>query len=115
MLQALERAPEPLGTMGKLQKVAVPTIVIHGDRDDMIPIEQAVAAHRACGSTNKKLVRLRRCSHNDVRLLAINEYCSELQLLADVATGKEPPEALLRVPPPSPGFFSMLASGLRCV
>jgi len=115
MLHALERAPEPLRTLEKMQQVRVPTLLIHGDRDEMIPVEQAVAAHEACGSGAKKLLRLRRCGHNDVRLLASSEYSEQLRLMTSIAAGIEPPEALLRVPPPSPGVFALLAKGLRCL
>merc|ERR1719401_1766636 len=108
MLQALEALPEPPRTAEKLCQVTVPSLFIHGDRDDMVPVEQAISAHRSCASTHKKLMRLRRCGHNDVRILAGSEYRTELRQMADIASGACPPEALLKEPPQSPGMFGMI-------
>eukprot|EP00434_Breviolum_minutum_P017160 symbB.v1.2.015147.t1/scaffold1124.1/size136573/13 len=70
--------------------VKIPTIVIHGDLDEMSPIDQAVAAHRACGSSEKKLVRYPRAGHNDVRLLAKKDYFREVQILCERVVSGSP-------------------------
>merc|ERR1712060_275782 len=96
MLQALEATAEPPNAMEKICEVTSPALFMHGDRDEIVPVEQAIAAHEACGSIHKKLVRFRRSGHNDVKFTAASDYRTELCLMASIASGSCPPEALLR-------------------
>lgn len=114
MLQVLRAQPCPLNTLAEMRQVNVPTVVIHGDRDEISPVEQAITAHRACGSTSKKLVRYPRAHHNDIRVVASRDYYNELQLLCQVATGAEPPEALLQPEPQESGFLGFVSGALKC-
>merc|ERR1711972_332455 len=113
MLHMLMREPPPLKTLDEMRQVTVPTMIIHGDRDEMAPIDQAIAAHRACGSGAKKLVRYARGHHNDLRIVVSREYYSELRLACNIAAGILPPEALLQADSPA-GFIGMISGALRC-
>jgi len=114
MLQVLRAQPCPLNTLSEMRQVKVPTVIIHGSRDEMSPVDQAVAAHRACGSSTKKLVRYPRAHHNDIRLVASREYYGELRALCRVACGVEACEVLLQPEPQDSGFFGFVTRALKC-
>ncbi|CAK9016122.1 unnamed protein product [Durusdinium trenchii] len=115
LLQALRQEPSPLKPLEELRQVRIPTVVIHGELDEMSPIDQAFAAHGACASPEKKLVKYR-AGHNDLRLRARKEYFRELRLLCDRVVSGVP-----QVVPEQPqGWLEMLgevfsASSLRCL
>lgn len=111
MLQMLRAEPDPTEAREKLSRVTAPCLIIHGDQDEIVPVQQAVAAHRACGSTAKKLLRLSGCHHNDVRANFGPEYFRNVQALRGVAANDLPPEAL--DPLPRSGFGAYFSS-FRC-
>eukprot|EP00927_Polykrikos_kofoidii_P068438 TRINITY_DN63800_c0_g1_i1.p1 TRINITY_DN63800_c0_g1~~TRINITY_DN63800_c0_g1_i1.p1 ORF type:complete len:333 (+),score=53.28 TRINITY_DN63800_c0_g1_i1:64-1062(+) len=117
LFRMLQAQPCPARTLEEIKTVAVPTIIIHGIHDEIVPVKQAVLGHAACGSTAKKLVRLPRCKHNDVRSVAGAVYYQEIQLICEVATGTAEPEALLmeNVSPPRRGLFAALGEAIRCL
>mmetsp|Transcript_72459 Transcript_72459/g.223928 ORF Transcript_72459/g.223928 Transcript_72459/m.223928 type:complete len:334 (+) Transcript_72459:81-1082(+) len=114
MLQLLRAQPCPLSTLAEMREVKLPTLVIHGDRDEISPVDQAVAAHRACGSSVKRLVRYPRCHHNDVRALVSRDYYKELRTLCQIASDAEPPDVLMQVEQPESGFFGFFSGALKC-
>jgi len=113
ILERLAAEPDPLDNLEKLKQVTAPTLIIHGDMDEMIPVSQAVAAHRSCGSSVKKLVRYPRCGHNDLRHLYGQKYFAELRALCDTVLGVAPPEAFVEAAREGGGFFSLFARALR--
>lgn len=118
LLQALKQEPSPLKPLEELKEVKIPTLVIHGDLDEMSPIEQALAAHRACGSSEKKLVRYPRAGHNDLRLLGKKDYFREIQILCERVVSGTPQVVQA---PEAQGWLSALgeffssASALKCL
>mmetsp|Transcript_71153 Transcript_71153/g.201640 ORF Transcript_71153/g.201640 Transcript_71153/m.201640 type:complete len:330 (-) Transcript_71153:229-1218(-) len=115
ILQALMAEPKPLDTLAQMRQVKIPTLVIHGDRDEVSPVGQAVAGHRACGAGTKKLVRFPRAGHNDVRAVARKEYFSELELVAQVAASGGAQEALLQAEQQDDaGLLGFITGALRC-
>lgn len=115
MLRMLGAAPDPLATLTEMQQVTVPTLIIHGDRDEIVPVGQAVQAHKRCTSNAKRLVRYSRSSHNDLRSMARVAYFEEIRTFGGVVDGSLPVETMLREDPKPPGFFSALAGALRCL
>lgn len=112
LLQMLASAECPLTTLEELRRVSVPTLIIHGDNDEISPVEQAVAAHKACQSSVKKLVRYP-AKHNDLRLVAQKEYFAELKAVCDAVKSGQPAFG-----PPADndgGFLSTLSTALRCL
>eukprot|EP00930_Biecheleria_cincta_P057014 TRINITY_DN43020_c0_g1_i1.p1 TRINITY_DN43020_c0_g1~~TRINITY_DN43020_c0_g1_i1.p1 ORF type:complete len:324 (-),score=59.58 TRINITY_DN43020_c0_g1_i1:380-1351(-) len=111
ILQALKAEPSPLHTLEEMRKVTVPTLVIHGEQDEISPVEQAVACYRACGSQAKKLLRLPRCGHNDIRLIAKREYYQEFDSLCRCILNDE--EAF-QATESNDGLLAWLGGALRC-
>lgn len=70
--------PDPIGNLRKMTEVQCPVLIIHGERDTLIPIANGEKMHEAAPSENKKLVRLAGVGHNDL-LLRIDEYFGALR------------------------------------
>lgn len=57
----------------------VPTLILHGTDDDLIPIEEAEALLAACPSQAKRLLRIRGAGHNDLLYVGLREYAQALK------------------------------------
>jgi pimeloyl-ACP methyl ester carboxylesterase len=58
----------------KIASIALPTLFLHGERDDLIPIESAVELYGLIGSVQKAFVPLQGAGHNDLLWLRAKEY-----------------------------------------
>jgi len=114
LMTALLQEPCPLDTLQDMSEVTLPTLLLHGDRDEMCPIDQAIGAHKACASSVKKLVRFPRCHHNDLRVGRPQEYFAELRMICQVAAGLLEADALLEDEEEEPGFLGIVTGALRC-
>ena len=63
-----------LGALSRIATVTVPTLIIHGQRDWIIPITDAHALHYHAGAENKKLVTIPGAGHNDLLWRGQEQY-----------------------------------------
>jgi len=68
-LEALVAAHE-----AKLARISLPTLVIHGDQDEVIPLASAKAVHDRIGAVARSLVVIPGAGHNDILWVAFDEY-----------------------------------------
>lgn len=65
-------------TKSNLRSIHVPTLLIHGDNDKMIPIDHSHALIKVSGARRKRLHVLKGCGHNDLDwhsiIKAINSF-----------------------------------------
>lgn len=115
MLQVLAAAPCPLNTLAEMRQVTLPTLVIHGDLDEISPVSQAEKAFGACASEHKRLARYRGCHHNDVRARVPQKYYAELQRVAQIVSKELEPEAMLEGDDGGGGILAALFGALRCL
>ena len=50
----------------KIKKYTKPLLVIHADRDHIVPLEQAKLTFEACSSEDKKIVVVENANHNNI-------------------------------------------------
>ena len=55
-------------------KVSVPTLIIHGEADWIIPVGDAQALHAGCGAADRRLVTVPGAGHNDLLWVGQQEY-----------------------------------------
>lgn len=60
--------------IGKIRQVRVPTLVIHGEEDFIIPLEEGEALFQQCGSHKKQFLSIPGAGHNDLLLRGRREY-----------------------------------------
>ncbi|MBE9515098.1 MAG: alpha/beta hydrolase [Chloroflexi bacterium] len=59
--------PDPeFPNVAKMRTIAVPTLVIHGECDQIIPASEAEAVFRSAAASDKKLVLIPGADHNDI-------------------------------------------------
>ena len=60
-------------SLGKIPKIRVPLLILHGDRDEVVPLEQAKRLFAAANEP-KELYVIRGAGHNDTYVVGGNAY-----------------------------------------
>ena len=63
----------------KVSSISIPSLVIHGELDELAPVQQAVQMHHAFRSTDKRLLTIPRAGHNDLLHYGLNEYFAAIK------------------------------------
>ena len=58
----------------KVRSITLPLLMIHGERDDLIPIESAMELYDGIGSTDKDLELIPGAGHNDLLWVGEEQY-----------------------------------------
>jgi len=66
--QMMGALKEPLSTLTKLAAIGCPTLVMHGIKDEIVPLSQGVECHEKCASSQKTLRQWENATHNDVTM-----------------------------------------------
>jgi hypothetical protein len=62
------------GNLAKMRRVRIPTLVLHGERDWIIPVGDGIALHDACPAEQKRLITVPGAGHNDLMLVGQAQY-----------------------------------------
>lgn len=81
-------AENGFGNAHKIGRVTVPTLIIHGERDLIIPVSDAVALFNAAGAKDKRLIRIAEAGHNDLMLIGQDEYFGAIDEFCGVVAGR---------------------------
>lgn len=65
----------------KIKKVAKPTLIIHAERDHIIPFADGQALYSACASREKTLLKIPRANHNDIFARGLSDYLAAVKEL----------------------------------
>ncbi len=65
--------------LARIRSITLPALIIHGERDSLIPLSEAITLHKEIGSQEKRLVIIPRADHNDVMLLGTEQYFSAIR------------------------------------
>jgi alpha-beta hydrolase superfamily lysophospholipase len=68
-----------VNNIDRMASCTLPTLIIHGTDDYIIPISDAEELLIACKSEQKKLVKIRGAGHNDLLFRGFSIYCAELR------------------------------------
>eukprot|EP00930_Biecheleria_cincta_P077277 TRINITY_DN6455_c1_g1_i1.p1 TRINITY_DN6455_c1_g1~~TRINITY_DN6455_c1_g1_i1.p1 ORF type:complete len:452 (+),score=97.67 TRINITY_DN6455_c1_g1_i1:48-1403(+) len=89
--EAFANLKEPFDTLGSLEAISCPLLVMHGKRDEIVPFSQAVDCHTRCPSQDKTLKEWPNAGHNDVTLTYGTEWAQAVtELIGKAATFTEP-------------------------
>lgn len=85
-LPAMLQGPAPFGNVQKLAKIMLPLLVIHGEHDQLIPVSHGQTLYDASPAEEKRLLRIPYAGHNDIMLVATDEYFAAIRdFISDVA------------------------------
>ena len=60
--------------LAKIRNVTLPTLIIHGEHDTLIPVSEARDLFQNSGAKDKRLVIISHADHNDVMVSGIQQY-----------------------------------------
>ena len=63
----------------KIKEITIPTLVIHGDLDDLIPVQIGQALHEISGAEDKELLIIEGAGHNDLIDKGRDQYFSAIE------------------------------------
>jgi pimeloyl-ACP methyl ester carboxylesterase len=62
----------------RVRSIGLRALIIHGERDSLIPVSAGIALHEEIGSEEKHLVIIPGADHNDIMLVATEQYFSAI-------------------------------------
>jgi hypothetical protein len=68
------RVPDPVGNDRKLAEIGLPLLVIHGERDTLLPLTNGQELYDASPAARKRFVRIPGAGHNDLLLVGMDAY-----------------------------------------
>ncbi len=63
----------------RIQKIFLPTLIIHGEEDGLVPLQNARDLYQHLGTKEKELLVIPSATHNDIMLVGLKEYFEALQ------------------------------------
>ena len=63
----------------RIKKTFLPTLIIHGDQDSLVPLENAKTIYQHLGAREKKLLIISSATHNDIMLVGFKDYFNAIQ------------------------------------
>ena len=63
-----------IGNLSKVGRVSVPTLIIHGENDILIPHTEGVQLYENCAAEQKRLVLIPGAGHNDIMYAGREQY-----------------------------------------
>ncbi len=67
------------GCLERIKKILVPTLIIHGEHDMLVPLENARDIYEHLGTQEKELLVIPSATHNDIMLVGFKDYFKALQ------------------------------------
>ncbi len=75
-------ARDGFGSLARITKVTVPTLIIHGEEDWIIPPSDGRRLYEASGATEKRLLLIKGAGHNDLMMIGARQYFPAVANLA---------------------------------
>jgi pimeloyl-ACP methyl ester carboxylesterase len=73
-LQGGDEVRDGFGSRAKMSQVTIPTLIIHGEDDVLIPAADGEELYRSCAAEDKRLVLIPGAGHNDLMMVGKAEY-----------------------------------------
>jgi len=65
--------------LARIRRIAVPTLIIHGENDQLIPASEGEALFRGSAAVDKRLLIIPGAGHNDIMWIGMEEYLEEIR------------------------------------
>ena len=75
-----------------IQKIRVPSLIIHGEKDTLVPLQEAEDLYRHLGTDEKEFIVIPLATHNDILFAGFQKYFEALERFI----GKTDPEDPLK-------------------
>jgi len=71
--------PETPSSLGLIRKISIPTLVMHGEYDQIVPVEEGKALYDGIGAKDKRLLIIPGVDHNTIFLGGMEQYLKALR------------------------------------
>ena len=88
---AIELEPMYEACISMVRKITIPTLIIHGEYDVLVPLREAEDLYNEIGAKDKELVIISGADHNDIMFVGFDEYFGAIQRFierTDLSTGE---------------------------
>ncbi len=65
--------------LDRIKEISLPSLIIHGEEDALVPLQNAQDLYRHLGSREKRLLVIPSADHNDVMIVGFKDYFKALQ------------------------------------
>jgi pimeloyl-ACP methyl ester carboxylesterase len=84
LLELFGVGSEQLSSLGetvsaRVRSITLPALIIHGERDGLIPLGEAITLHEDIGSQDKRLVVVPGADHNSVLAVGMDRYFAAIR------------------------------------
>lgn len=76
--------------LDKIRRVIRSSLIIHAERDHIIPASDGQALYDACGAANKRLLMIPRANHNDLLHVGFEDYMNAVRTLITDVVNEDP-------------------------
>jgi len=74
-----------------IRKISIPVLIMHGEQDTLVPVQEAKDLFRSLGSDKKELLTIPRATHNDIMIVGSQKYFDTLQQFIDRNSAPQSP------------------------
>ena len=67
------------GCLERIKKIFLPTLIIHGEQDSLVPLENAKDIYQHLGAREKELLVIPSATHNDIMIVGFMDYFKAIQ------------------------------------
>jgi pimeloyl-ACP methyl ester carboxylesterase len=64
-----------------MKEITIPTLIIHGENDFIIPVKNGYALYENVASERKELLIIPNAGHNDLLLVGFQQYIQAVELM----------------------------------
>lgn len=79
---------DAFGNLEKIRRFRKDTLIIHGEEDELIPVEEGRALYDASGASRKRLLVVPGAGHNDLFMTGIQAYLNAVRNLAEAVSAE---------------------------
>jgi alpha-beta hydrolase superfamily lysophospholipase len=65
--------------MNRIRKISVPALIIHGEFDNLVPLQEAKDLFAALGTAQKQLIIIPQADHNNIMFADLEQYFEAIQ------------------------------------
>ena len=81
---------EGFRNIDKIRNFDKPTLIIHAERDHIIPFADGKALYQACPAADKTLLKIPEANHNDIFMRGLKQYLAAVKSLIELVQADKP-------------------------
>lgn len=76
--------------IGMIRTISLPVLILHGEYDNLVPLEEAETLYANIGSTEKELLIISSATHNDIMFVGLKQYMEAIRKFIDKTSSTNP-------------------------